>query len=306
MQALVDAALAHRTLDDILRDLVTQVRGVLDADAATIYLADEEERLSVGASTPRRDRAGGRGVRRARWRERARRCSPATTRPARRGSLIGVPLLAEGEVTGVLVACAEPPREFGGEDLTLLRLAAERVGLAIAHARVYEREHRIAETLQRSLLPDRLPDAARARGGGALPAGGLGGRGGRRLVRRDPDRGRRRGARDGRRGRQGARRRVDGGPASQRAARVRARGPRRRPRRGAAQPAAVDRGRGQPDGDDALRDRRPGREHGPLGERRAPAAADGRGGRAGASSRARARCRSACCRSPPTRRSRRR
>ena len=72
--------------------------------------------------------------------------------------LIGVPLLAEDEVTAVLVAGAEPPREFGGEDLTLLRLAAERVGLAIAHARVYEREHRIAETLQRSLLPDRLPD----------------------------------------------------------------------------------------------------------------------------------------------------
>ena len=68
-----------------------------------------------------------------------------------------MPLLAEG-VTGVLVAGAEPPREFSGEDLTLLRLAAERVGLAIAHARVYEREHRIAETLQRSLLPDRLPD----------------------------------------------------------------------------------------------------------------------------------------------------
>ena len=73
------------------------------------------------------------------------------------GALIGVPLLAEGEVTGVLVACATPPRVFGGEDLTLLRLAAERVGLAIAHARVYEREHKIAETLQRSLLPDHLP-----------------------------------------------------------------------------------------------------------------------------------------------------
>ena len=71
--------------------------------------------------------------------------------------MIGVPLLAEGEVTGVLVASATPPREFGGEDLTLLRLAAERVGLAIAHARVYEREHKIAETLQRSLLPDHLP-----------------------------------------------------------------------------------------------------------------------------------------------------
>ena len=73
------------------------------------------------------------------------------------GSLIGVPLLAEGDVTGVLVACATPPRVFGGEDLTLLRLAADRVGLAIAHARVYEREHRIAETLQRSLLPGPAP-----------------------------------------------------------------------------------------------------------------------------------------------------
>ena len=60
-------------------------------------------------------------------------------------------------MTGVLVAFAEPPREFGGEDLTLLRLAADRVGLGIDRARVYEREHRIAETLQRSLLPDRLP-----------------------------------------------------------------------------------------------------------------------------------------------------
>ena len=60
-----------------------------------------------------------------------------------------------------------PPRVFGGEDLTLLRLAAERVGLAIAHARVYEREHKIAETLQRSLLPDHLPTC---RGSTWLPA----------------------------------------------------------------------------------------------------------------------------------------
>ena len=31
------------------------------------------------------------------------------------------------------------------------------MALAIDHARVFEREHRIAETLQRSLLPERLP-----------------------------------------------------------------------------------------------------------------------------------------------------
>jgi PAS domain S-box-containing protein len=150
MQALVDAALAQRSLDGILHDLVAQVRGVLDAADATIYLSEEGDELAVGAATPSRHE----GVE-----EFARRVAESREAMlAKDDRLIGVPLLAEDVVTGVLVAGSEPPREFGGEDLTLLRLAAERVGLAIAHARVYEREHRIAETLQRSLLPDRLPD----------------------------------------------------------------------------------------------------------------------------------------------------
>ena len=111
MQALVDAALAQRSLDGILRDLVAQVRGVLDAGEATIYLADDGERLSVGASSPDEHEGGEEFARRvAAYRE---------AMLAKDDSLIGVPLLAEGEVTGVLVASAEPPREFGGEDLTL-------------------------------------------------------------------------------------------------------------------------------------------------------------------------------------------
>jgi PAS domain S-box-containing protein len=150
MQALVDAALGHRNVEGILRDLVAQVRGVLAADAATIYLADESGRLSVGASSPEGDPVGEEF---AIWVAEEREAMLAQA-----DALIGAPLLAEGEVTAVLVAGAEPAREFGNEDLTLLRLAADRVGLAIAHVRVYEREHRIAETLQRSLLPDRLPD----------------------------------------------------------------------------------------------------------------------------------------------------
>jgi PAS domain S-box-containing protein len=156
MQALVDAALAHRTLDGILRELVTQVRGVLDADAATIYVVDESERLSVGASAPADVVGDDEFAKTVAERREAMLAHDGARADA--GPLVGVPLLAEGEVTGVLVASAAPPREFGGEDLTLLQLAGERVGLAIAHARVYEREHRIAETLQRSLLPDRLPE----------------------------------------------------------------------------------------------------------------------------------------------------
>jgi PAS domain S-box-containing protein len=149
MQGLVDAALAHRSLDGILRDLVPRVRGVLGADAASILVADETGALGVGASEPG-DIAGAERL--------ARRVADSGEAVlANDDALIGMPLFADGEVTGVLLAGVEPPRRFTGEDLTVLRLAAERVGLAIAHVRVYEREHRIAETLQRSLLPDRLP-----------------------------------------------------------------------------------------------------------------------------------------------------
>ncbi len=49
MQLLVDAALAHRTLGDIVSDLVTRVRTVLDADAASIFLA-EDRGLTLAAA----------------------------------------------------------------------------------------------------------------------------------------------------------------------------------------------------------------------------------------------------------------
>jgi PAS domain S-box-containing protein len=207
MQLLVDAALAHRTLDDIVADLVTRVRAVLGADAASIYLA-EDGFLSLGATS-----GGSRpdtlhplpfGVgfpgRVAESREPLLANDPTAEELAdpalaklNLDSVIGVPLMAEGEVTGVLVVCATEPRRFAAQDVGLLRLAADRVALGLDHARVYEREHRIAETLQRSLLPNRLPElpglavaarylpaAAEAEVGGdwydviRLPGGGVG------------------------------------------------------------------------------------------------------------------------------------
>jgi serine phosphatase RsbU (regulator of sigma subunit)/anti-sigma regulatory factor (Ser/Thr protein kinase) len=171
MQLLVDAALAHRSLDAIVADLVTRVRGVVGADAAAIYLVDEG-RLVLGASSgiedpppqPRLEFGTGFVGRVA---ERSEPLVAGEPEPGELAgtvlegidceSLLGVPLMAEGEVTGVLVVCASERSEFGAEDLGVLRLAADRVALGIDHARVYEREHRIAETLQRSLLPERMP-----------------------------------------------------------------------------------------------------------------------------------------------------
>ncbi|HLM27857.1 MAG TPA: SpoIIE family protein phosphatase, partial [Thermoleophilaceae bacterium] len=49
-------------------------------------------------------------------------------------------------------------RELGQVDADLLRLAADRIALAIQRAQLYEREHFAAQTFQRSLLPERLPE----------------------------------------------------------------------------------------------------------------------------------------------------
>jgi PAS domain S-box-containing protein len=172
MQLLVDAALAHRTLDDIISDLVTRVHAVLGADAASIYLAQDEQltlAATSGGSRPDSLHPLPFGVgfpgRVAESREPLLANDPTPEELADPAlakldldSVIGVPLITEGQVTGVLVVCATEPRRFGAQDVGLLRLAADRVALGIDHARVYEREHRIAETLQRSLLPDRLPE----------------------------------------------------------------------------------------------------------------------------------------------------
>jgi anti-sigma regulatory factor (Ser/Thr protein kinase) len=76
-------------------------------------------------------------------------------------SLLGVPLIVEGELIGVLHVGSLVPREFGRRDLAVLQVAAARAAPGIERARLFsalEREHRVAMVLQRSLLPQRLVD----------------------------------------------------------------------------------------------------------------------------------------------------
>ena len=89
------------------------------------------------------------------------------------GSLMASPLVVTGQLAGVVEVAMRSPRAFTLEEESLLILMADRAGLAIEHARAYEREVSNVEMLQRSLLPDRLPDvdgiqiAARYMPGGA-------------------------------------------------------------------------------------------------------------------------------------------
>jgi serine phosphatase RsbU (regulator of sigma subunit)/anti-sigma regulatory factor (Ser/Thr protein kinase) len=93
-------------------------------------------------------------------------------------SLLGVPLLVEGRVIGVLHVGTLHQRDFTPRDRDLLQLAADRAAIAIEHARLYE-QRRVTESVQRSLLPQQLSPIAgldvAARYLPAASATGLGG-----------------------------------------------------------------------------------------------------------------------------------
>ncbi|MFI6420479.1 SpoIIE family protein phosphatase [Streptomyces sp. NPDC050842] len=74
-------------------------------------------------------------------------------------SLLTVPLLARGVVLGMANFWrADTPEPFGEEDLSFAEELAARAAVAIDNARRFTREHAMAVTLQRSLLPRALPE----------------------------------------------------------------------------------------------------------------------------------------------------
>ena len=164
------------------------------------------------------------------WRPpRSTRSRSGSSRELQMHSVMVVPLAARDRTLGAITfVWAESGRQYSTRELELAEELGRRAGLALDHARLFDREHATAETLQRALLPARLPVAAGPRARGPLRPERRARPRGRRLVRRvraarralrDRDRRRRR-PRDAGRG--------DDGPDPQRAARLRAQG-RRRP-----------------------------------------------------------------------------
>ncbi|MFE8990787.1 SpoIIE family protein phosphatase [Streptomyces collinus] len=73
-------------------------------------------------------------------------------------SLITVPLQARGVVLGMASFWRSAGAPFGREDLAFAEELAARAAVAVDNARRFTREHTLAESLQRSLLPGSLPD----------------------------------------------------------------------------------------------------------------------------------------------------
>lgn len=74
-------------------------------------------------------------------------------------SLIIAPLVARGRTLGAITLILDTSnRRYDDQDLATARGLADRAALAIDNARLYRAQIEIASTLQRSLLPERLPD----------------------------------------------------------------------------------------------------------------------------------------------------
>jgi serine phosphatase RsbU (regulator of sigma subunit)/CheY-like chemotaxis protein/anti-sigma regulatory factor (Ser/Thr protein kinase) len=177
LQSLSDAALAHLELDGLSAELLDRAGTLFDADAASLLLRAESSaglRVHAHRGIPLPLPEDGRvdlaedplGQLAAERRavllrgEELRSVTPAAaSAPAeeRIASLLLVPIVGAGELLGMLLLGGIAEDRFDARDLELLTLAADRMAIAIDHAQRFAHGRELVETLQRSLLPERLP-----------------------------------------------------------------------------------------------------------------------------------------------------
>jgi signal transduction histidine kinase len=157
LQSLTDAALAHLQLEELLAALLERTRDLLAVDTCAVLLLDEEANDLVARAAVGIEEEVERGVRIPVGRGFAGRVA-AERRPVvlddvvhadvlnpllrEKGikSMLGVPLIVEGDVVGVMHVGSLTPRLFRADDIELLQLVGDRAALAIDHARAFGAE----------------------------------------------------------------------------------------------------------------------------------------------------------------------
>jgi len=162
LQAVTDAALAHLSLDELLAELLTRVRDALEADTCAVLLLDESgTELVARAAKGLEEEVGqrvripvGRGFAGRVFAERRPVIIPdvdhaEVVNPLLREkglkSLLGVPLIAHGNLLGVIHVGMLRPRDYTADDVELLQVVAERVALGVERALIYDQLMRITQ-----------------------------------------------------------------------------------------------------------------------------------------------------------------
>ncbi len=162
LQAVTDAALAHLSLEDLLDELLTRVRDALEADTCAVLLLEEtrtelvaraakglEEEVEQGVRIPVGRGFAGRVVKERRAVvipdvEHSEVLNPILREKGLK-SLLGVPLVAHGDVLGVIHVGTLVPRDFTPLDVELLGVVGDRVALGVERALIYDELVRLTQ-----------------------------------------------------------------------------------------------------------------------------------------------------------------
>jgi serine phosphatase RsbU (regulator of sigma subunit)/anti-sigma regulatory factor (Ser/Thr protein kinase) len=174
IRSITDSTLAYLDADDLLEELLDRARELLAADTAAILVLQPSSRELVAIAARGLEEEVrqdvhiplGRGFAGRIAAERRPVILPAVdgstvvnpilwTKGIR--SLLGVPLLVDGQVIGVMHVGRYSSDRFVDEDVELLQMVGDRVALAV-RARRATADRAAGAALQRSLVPGTLPD----------------------------------------------------------------------------------------------------------------------------------------------------
>jgi phosphoserine phosphatase RsbU/P len=172
--AVADIGLERLEIEDLLGQLLDRLRDILEADTAAVLLLDEESMSLVARAARGIEEEVRQGVRVPLGRGFAGRIaqsrqpvmidrvdSSTVANPIlwEKGLrvMLGVPLVANNRVIGVLHVGRMVDRPFGAEDVQLLEIAGQRIA-GIVSARLLALEKAAANLLERSLMPELLPE----------------------------------------------------------------------------------------------------------------------------------------------------
>jgi PAS domain S-box-containing protein len=146
--AAVTEGLDELSLTTLVPTLCDRLREVLGARGAVVEIIGDDGRVDERAAV-------GEAVADdllARASERGALCADAVA------GAVAMPLRVDGRALGVVGIAGAPADAHDPQRTGLLRHAGERAALIIERGRLYDRERRIAATLQQDLLPDQLPE----------------------------------------------------------------------------------------------------------------------------------------------------
>ena len=166
LKSVTDSALSYLPLEGLLDELLTRALEILGVNTAAILLLEEDGRslvprvakgleeeverrvrIDVGKGFAGRVRGTRQAVRISDL-EQAEIVNPLLREKGLK-SLLGVPLIVESRVLGVLHVGSLEERDFTDDDVDLLSSAGDRAALAI-HGRLAERDRGLADALQRA------------------------------------------------------------------------------------------------------------------------------------------------------------